>query len=265
MGRKTYEERLNETSNPLLKKLLRIIIEKKSNLCVAANFKTLDETLNFIDKVGKHICILKTQSERFPGDPAENLRLLYQKKKEYNFLLFEDRKFYDGMETIQSIYAEKYVHYADIVTVIPICGDGVFQAIENAAKSANLPEDEPRGCLAVCQVSFAGFIQVDEQECLKVAERNSSICIGIIAQTLQVSDDCSMIKATPGVHISKSNDGKNQQWNHPSQVIGAGADIVIVGRGIVSAPDNELEATTRLYKEISFMAYCLQVSESRVS
>lgn len=256
MVRQSYEERLANCTNPLLKKLFKIIIEKRSNLCVAANFRTLEETSEFIDKVGEHICILKTQSERFPGDPAENLRALYEKKKQYNFLLFEDRKFYDGMETIQSIYAEKYVKYADLVTVIPICGDGVFKAIENAAKSANLPEDEPRGCLAVCQVSFAGFVQINEKECLEVAERNTSVCVGVIAQSLQVSDVCSMIKATPGVHIAQSDDGGNQQWNHPSKVIDLGADIVIVGRGIVSAPTEELGATTRLYKEVSYKAYC---------
>jgi len=230
--------------------------EKRSNLCVAANFSSIQETVEFIDQVGKYICILKTQCERFKGDPEENLRILYNKKREHKFLLFEDRKFYDGMETIKSIYAEKYVKYVDLVTVVPICGDGVFKAIESAVSEVDLPEDEHRGCLAVCEVSFDGFIPVDPTKLLEVAERNSKICVGIIAQKLRIPNGRQMIKATPGVHISETKDGQNQKWKHPVEVISDGADIVIVGRGIVGAPRDDIGRITQLYKEVAYKAYC---------
>lgn len=259
MTKLTYEERLDKCQNPLMRKLFRIILDKKSNLCVAANFNTVEETLSFVDKVGQHICMLKTQSERFKDDKIkENLKRLYAKKKQYNFLLFEDRKFFDGQETVQACY-EKYVAFADVVTVVPTCGDGVFRAITDAAKAAKLPEDEPRGCLAVCELSFSGSF-MDSTKAIELAEANSNICVGIIAQKLQVPDQLSMFKATPGVHMSRSSDGGNQQWNHPDQVMAAGADVIIVGRGIVSAPPEEWENITRLYKETAFNAYYQNVT-----
>jgi len=55
--------------------------------------------------------------------------------------LFEDRKFYGGMPTIESIYAEKYVKYVDLVTVVPICRDGIFKATESTVSEVDLPED----------------------------------------------------------------------------------------------------------------------------
>lgn len=255
MNRKTYQERLDNCEHPLLKKLFKIIIEKRSNLCVAANFKTTEDLLEFVDRVGKHICILKTQLERSGEVSKRILEALYEKKRQHNFLLFEDRKFFDGEETIQSIYSEMYVRYVDLVTVIPICGDGIFKAIENAVLRANLPVDEPRGCLAVCELSFKGFIPTSPNQLLEVAEQNSSICCGIIAQALQVKDNCRMIKATPGVHLTQSGDGGNQQWNHPSRVLANGADVIIVGRGIVSAPKSDLERVACQYKEAAWRAY----------
>lgn len=259
MSKLTYEERLSKSQNSLLKKLFQIIVEKKSNLCVAANFSTIDETLEFVDKVGSHICMLKTQSERFEDDNLKvNLDRLYAKKKQYNFLLFEDRKFFDGEETVQACY-KKYVQHVDLVTVVPTCGDGIFRAIKEASLLANVPEDEPRGCLAVCELSFAGS-SMDSSKALEVAERNSGVCAGIIAQKLQVRDQLSMFKATPGVHLSRSSDGGNQQWNHPDKVMAAGADVIIVGRGIVSSPKEEWENITRLYKETAFNAYYQNVA-----
>lgn len=255
MARKSYEQRLENCKHPLLKKLFKIMIDKRSNLCVAANFETIEDTLRFVDRVGKHICILKTQIYRFEGDFKNNLKSLYEKKKEHNFLLFDDPKLCDGLETVYSIYKNIFVKYVDLVTVYAGLGDDIFRAIEKAALEANLPEDEPRGCLAVCEFSFEGVIPADPSLLLEVAERNSSICVGVIAQTLQVKDDCAMIKATPGVHLTSTSDGFGQQWKHPRVAVTNGSDVVIVGRGIVSAPANDLEKVTIEYKEASYKAY----------
>lgn len=254
MARHSYEDRRNRSEHPLLKKLFKIIAEKKTNLCVAANFETIEETLNFVDKVGRHICILKTQCERNGEVSEKNLKLLYEKKKKFNFLLFEDRKFNDGEETIKSIY-KMYVKYVDLVTVSPNFGDPIFNAIRTAAGEAKLSIDEPRGCLAVCEYSFAGYTGADPKLLLNIARRNSDICVGIIAQSLHVDDDCTLVKLTPGVHLSRTSDGANQQWKHPAKVVANGADVIIVGRGIASAPSEELEQVACKYKEIAFKAY----------
>jgi len=65
-----------------------------------------------------------------------------------------------------------------------------------------------------------------------------------------------MIKATPGVHISETKGGQNQKWRHPVEVTRDGADIVIVGRGIVGAPRDDIGQITQLYKEVAYKADC---------
>lgn len=259
MARNTYEERLKKTQNPLTKRLLEIIIEKKSNLCVAANFDTVEELIKFCDIAGKYICVLKTQLRRIPLPPDEEiLPILYKKKKEHNFLLFEDVKLIDSEDTIFKIYRSKYVKYVDLVTVIgPVNGAGVYRAIERGIKEERqaLPEDEFRGCLAVCEFSFEDLDNPAQR--LELAEKHAQTCVGIIAQKLRPSPGSDMLKFCPGVHMERTNDGwSNQQWRHPNQVIGDGADIVIVGRGITA--ESELEEVTRRYKEACWQAYCDQ-------
>lgn len=247
----SYQQRLESSDKPLMKKLFKIITEKKTNLCVAANFDTIEDCLKLVDKIGNHICMLKTQSLGYEGCPEENLRLLYEKKKKYNFLLFEDIKYNDGPEINARYYKNTCVKYVDLVTVDAACGNETFQELEKVAKNAELPIDEPRGCLLVCELSFKGHEQPDPIKALSKAESNR-FCAGIIAQKLNVSEPLSLFKATPGVHLSSSSDGLGQQWNHPSVVVGNGADVLIVGRGIVSSPENDWENLTIAYKEASY-------------
>lgn len=259
MARKSLEQRLQECEIPVVKKLLKIMIEKKTNLCVAADFTTFEEVVRFVDVAGKHIAVLKTHCERFPGDLSENLSILNEMKRKHNFILFEDRKFYDGKEVVEATYRSHYIKFADLVTVVPL-GDGMFKAIESSIKSLDLPEDEPRGCMAVCELSFAGAPNGCSAEYLKIAERNVPICAGIIAQSMNTNNQ-SLLKATPGVRIDKSSDGHNQQWRHPLKVIADGADLIIVGRGITSEPEDRWEEKLIEYKVIGFNAYLDSVNE----
>lgn len=253
MARPTLEQRLENCQIPVIKKLLKIMIDKKTNLCVAADFKTFEEVLKFIEIAGKHIAMLKTHCEWYKGpDVSKHLSILYEKKRQHNFLLFEDRKFFDGGEVVKTAYQAHYAPYADLVTVVPL-GDGMFRAIESSIKELNLPEDEPRGCLAVCELSFAGAPSDCCQKYFEIAERNAGVCAGIIAQTLNCSNR-SMIKATPGIRIDKSSDGINQQWKHPRDALDNGADILIVGRGIISFPEGQWEEKLIEYKNLGFSA-----------
>lgn len=259
MARKSYEERLQGSKNPLLKKLFKIIIEKQSNLCVAVDFSTLEETIDFIDRCGKHICIVKTHPQKYKdAGTEESLAKLFAKKKEHNFLLFSDEKYYDSPDVVREMYEYTCMKYADLVTMVPVSGDDSFKAFRLALNNSQLPDDEPRGCLAVCEVSFGSFDAAspkDPQGCLEVAARNSDFCLGIVAQNLRIPDGCDMIKATPGVHLCRTDGGLSQKWKPPSDAIGRGADIVIVGRGIIASPKDEQEMVCCQYKEASYKAY----------
>lgn len=239
------------SQNPLTKKLLKIIEDKKSNICVAADGMSIEKTLRLVEKIGKHICILKIHSEHFGGSMPhdEYMKILFASKKKYNFLLFQDAKFYDGAETIRLNYESLWAKYVDIVTIVPLC-DQNLKALTEAVRNVKVPDDEPRGCLAVCEMSFANMVPQDCQKFLEVAERNPDICIGIVAQKLCKKPG--MIKAVPGVNLQSKSDGKNQQWRTPEQIKEDGADIFIVGRGITSLPESEWESAVIKYKELCY-------------
>ncbi|OBA29064.1 hypothetical protein HANVADRAFT_20370, partial [Hanseniaspora valbyensis NRRL Y-1626] len=42
---------------PVVKKLLNIIVAKKSNLCASLDVTTTAELLNLVEKLGPHICL----------------------------------------------------------------------------------------------------------------------------------------------------------------------------------------------------------------
>lgn len=55
----TYEQLASRTNNPLAKRLLSIIIEKQTNLCVSVDVTSPEELVSIIQKVGKHVCMIK--------------------------------------------------------------------------------------------------------------------------------------------------------------------------------------------------------------
>lgn len=89
MGFKERAE-LSDTSK-ITKKILKLILEKKSNLCMAIDVDTADELLNIAEKVGPHICILKTHIDAVSGVTDTTINSLKRLAKQYNFLIMEDR------------------------------------------------------------------------------------------------------------------------------------------------------------------------------
>lgn len=67
-----------------------------------------------------------------------------------------------------------------------------------------------------------------------------------------------MLQLTPGVQIASSTDGLGQRYNSPEDVVGKlGADVVVVGRGIIEAADPEAMAIK--YKNILWDTYMKRV------
>lgn len=91
--------------------------------------------------------------------------------------------------------------------------------------------------------------------------------MGFISQeALNSKPEDDFIHMTPGCQLPPEDDldaevtgdGKGQQYNTPEKIIGvAGAEIVIVGRGIVKAGDPEHEAER--YRSAAWKAYSERV------
>lgn len=136
--------------------------------------------------------------------------------------------------------------------------DAVFPGIEEA------PVD--RGLLLLAQMSSKGCLMTRDytNACVEAAREHKSFVMGYVAQeSLNSAPDDNFIHMTPGCKLPPpgeeengqvAGDGLGQQYNTPSKLIGVcGTDIVIVGRGIISADDPPSEAER--YRRKAWKAY----------
>ena len=212
----------------MYKELTDIIKTKKTRLCFSADFTSSKELVEWIHKVGDHICLLKTHIdilEDFEEDLIETLNTL---KKQYNFLILEDRKFSDIGKTFHKqlcggIY--RISGWADIVTIHGISSKGMLHYLNT------MPAASPK-ILIVSQMSSKDNIidSLYTSKCYEIAKQFPSVVVGFICQNRFV-DDATFLFASPGVSIEDSTD-KDQQYKTPQQAFKNGSDIIIVGGAI---------------------------------
>ncbi|KAK5662848.1 hypothetical protein OQA88_6259 [Cercophora sp. LCS_1] len=134
----------------------------------------------------------------------------------------------------------------------------LFPGIEEA------PTD--RGLLLLAQMSTKGCLMTKEytQACVEAAREYSKFVMGYVAQeSLNSAPEDNFIHMTPGCKLPPEGeeenghiegDGLGQQYNTPAKLINIkGTDIVIVGRGIISAADPPSEAER--YRKKAWKAY----------
>jgi len=248
-----YSQRAKSCLNPTGAKLLRLMDEKKSNLCLSADVTQAKELLWLADHLGPEICLLKTHIdilEDFSFDLTHRLRELAEK---HHFLLFEDRKFADIGNTVRLQYGSglyRISDWADIVNAHITPGPGIIKGL----KEIGLPKG--RALLLLAEMSSEASLSHPKKAVLW-AEEHAEFVIGFIA-TKRLSPQ--FIHMTPGVQLEEGKDPLGQRYLTPQEVIGKrGSDIIIVGRGIYRADDPL--ASARIYRELGWQAYLYHLSQ----
>ncbi|XP_067127492.1 uridine 5'-monophosphate synthase [Centruroides vittatus] len=248
----SYSNRAKLCKNPITKKLLQIMEEKQTNLCLAVDVTSFSDLLHFAEEVGSEICILKTHIdiiEDFNVDSMKKLKEISQRK---NFLLFEDRKFADIGNTVQLQYKSgiyTIAEWADLVTIHHLPGPGIIRALKN------ITVNQKNGCLIVAEMSSAGSYTTKEYatEAINLAKEYSDFVVGVISQSVLTSDP-NVLHLTPGVKMSEGTDNLDQKYVTPDIAIKErGADVVIVGRGITEAKN--IRETASAYRRASYGFY----------
>ncbi|TKA26650.1 hypothetical protein B0A50_04758 [Salinomyces thailandicus] len=122
-----------------------------------------------------------------------------------------------------------------------------------------------RSLLLLAQMSSADNLFTPEytSACVHHARQNQNFVVGFIAQrSLNEKEGDNFITMTPGVQLSAGGDAMGQQYNTPRKVIGdGGADIIIVGRGILKAEDRGKAAFE--YRKQGWKAYDERIRAGR--
>jgi uridine monophosphate synthetase len=246
-----YEEKLKAATNPAAKKLLQIMIDKKSNLSAALDVASGKQLLELLDKIGPEICLAKMHIDILEDFTPDFIDKLIALKEKHNFLIFEDRKFADIGNTVQMQYQKGIYHisdWADITNAHTVPGPGIIEGL----KEIGLPKG--RGLILLAEMTPKGTLAKGEytQESLKMARDNADFVIGFIT-TKKLLDDPRFINFTPGVKFGGGGDALKQQYNTPEAAIKGGSDVLIVGRGIYKVEDPAAEA--KKYREQGWKAY----------
>lgn len=259
MSNLTYEKRASRHPSAVASKLLRIMSEKKTNLCASLDVTTTAELLSIVEKVGPNICLLKTHVDILDDFSMENtVKPLKELAKRYNFMIFEDRKFADIGNTVKLQYSSgvyKIVEWADITNAHGVTGPGVVRGLKEAALENT---KEPRGLLMLAELSSKGSLAHGEYTTgtVEIAKTDKEFVIGFIAQRDMGGRDegFDWLIMTPGVGLDDKGDALGQQYRTVDEVISTGSDIIIVGRGLFGK-GRDPEAESARYRKAGWDAY----------
>lgn len=226
--------------------------EKQSNLAISIDVLYGDDLLDFANKLGPKICILKTHIDVLEDFNYTIIEKLQAIAKKHNFIIFEDRKFADIGNTVKLQYGKGIYRIADwagITNAHIIPGPGIIEGL----REVGLPKGN--GLLLLAEMSSKGSVTTKEyvETAITMAKNYKEFVIGFIAQG-RITEDPSFICMTPGIQLSKGSDQLGQQYTTPAEaILDRFTDIIIVGRGIYKATDPVDVAET--YRELAWNAY----------
>lgn len=114
------------------------------------------------------------------------------------------------------------------------------------------PPPHARGLLLLAEMSSENNLMHPPYTatCLSLARQHKDFVLGFVAQhnITQREKGDEFLVFVPGVAFADEDgrgsrgDGKGQRWRGPYEVVQGGADVVIVGRGVLGARDRGVEA-----------------------
>ncbi|RWS26139.1 apoptosis-inducing factor 3-like isoform X4 [Leptotrombidium deliense] len=234
----SYSQRVDNCSHPLGRRLLSLIVEKSSNVCVAIDLTNCKDILDMVEKVGPYVIAVKIHVDIIEDFSVESfVKPLSELAKKHNFIIFEDRKFADIGNTVKHQYVGgmyKISNWAHLVTAHAAVGSSVVTALKSSCLNV-----EDRGCLLIaemsCEDNALGTGNVEKA--LELANKHNDFVVGFICQS-KIGANNGFLRFIPGVNIETNSDGLGQRYVSPeSAIVDKGADVLIVGRGVTTAKD----------------------------
>ncbi|KAF8473498.1 Orotidine 5'-phosphate decarboxylase domain-containing protein [Kalaharituber pfeilii] len=272
MSTKSYTSRAQTHSTAVGRKLLSIIAEKKTNLCLSIDVADPEEVLSIVEILAPKLCMVKTHIDTIsfdlsiPNVIGSFTGKLSQLATKHNFLIFEDRKFADIGNTVKAQYTHgvyNIVSWAHITNAHTLPGEGIIKGLaEGAGEWTSAHPGNERGLVLLEEMSSAGNLFNEggyRQKTIEMARRNREFVVGFIAMgavgEIKAGEEDNFIAMTPGVNIEVLGDALGQQYKTPEVMVGEkGSDVIIVGRGIYKKKEGMVERAEE-YRRRGWEAY----------
>jgi len=234
----------------MAKKLLSLMAKKKTNLSLACDVLSMEELLHWAERIGPFICVLKTHVDILEDFTYDKILALKRIADQHNFLLFEDRKFGDIGQTVSYQYGQgiyRIAEWADLVNAHIVPGPGIIAGL----KQVGAPKGA--GLLLLAEMSSSGTLAQGPfaEKARQMGEENSDFVCGFIAQR-KLSALPGMIHFTPGVKLERGEDRLGQRYRTVEEATESGADVLIVGQGILQSSNPA--AAAALYRDLAWHA-----------
>ncbi|XP_049849152.1 uncharacterized protein LOC126317522 [Schistocerca gregaria] len=256
-----FAMRADMTDCEFNKNLFQLMERKKSNLCVAMDVTSKSEFLRLTELLAPEICLLKLHVDTIDDFDFDFVHRLQDLSLEHQFFIFEDRKFADIAQVVRRQYAHgvhKICTWAHLVDSHLISGASSVKALAEAASGCPKQRaEDSRAIVLITQMSTADALTRSEVDLfgasMQAARDMPSSISGFVCQKKFYQDAHGLICYVPGVHLSSESDGGGQCYRTPESAVESGADVIIVGRGILESPDPV--AAAKMYRSRCWDAY----------
>ena len=216
-------------------------------LVLALDVPTADEALGWARRLRERVALFTVGLRLFTAEgPPLVSRIIGEIGP-----VFLDLKFHDIPNTVAAAVREASKLGVTMLTVHGLGGAAMLRAASEAADEAS-STPRPR-ILAVTlltsldagDLASAGIYRSPEEEVLTLAETAWRCgCDGVVASAREAAAIRARLApgaliVTPGVRLADGTTGDHRRTATPREAIEAGADLVVVGRPILDAPDPE--------------------------
>lgn len=210
-----------------------------SNIIISADVECLNELWKIFETMGSNVDIIKIHHDiitDFTVDLDLTIQKINKYKYDYNFLVWEDRKYADIGYIMEKQVKNHVSKWADIISVQPISGiESVMQLsfikvilIGEMSSSNTLCNDEYKKCV------------------IEMTDLLPNV-IGIVCQSKMTETKLNIV---PGISLKNKKDGKGQCYNTMKDR--SFADYYVVGRSILNSenPQDTLTTYMKEYEEV---------------
>ena len=233
----------------------------KDKLIVALDFDNLHTANDIVSQLGDLVTWFKIGGQLFTTTGPASVETFRDLGKE----IFLDLKFHDIPNTVAGAVAAAAKTGANMINMHASGGLEMMRAASEAANTQASELEMPRplllGCTVLTSIDEANF-QHDFNTKRKLADHVAYLAElsqkagldGVVASPLEIEivrRVCgkSFLIVTPGVRPQWTTAGDQRRTTTPAEAIEAGADYIVVGRPITSAP-NQREAAKNILQEI---------------